>query len=1076
MDITPLYFNYDSPDVSKGKMYVHPFEDIKQSQIWKMESENMMNSIPSMMREYLTFDKFDEDTDRYNDIVNSFTTEIDRITDDIQANGVTRDNQRAINDLVTNINQQMATGDLSLMRDNLASFRAWDAREMVAGKEDPVLYKRMRDAKKNEFLNNTSRDNLISIGTEQIITRPDLNDENFKKSLMFEQAKRKYQKSLESPLEEWWGDEDELADIINGGIRNIDRGYVQQQAKYIHGIQNPVYEDPIVVKEDENGNRVAVVNPFHPYAKEASELLAQMRATQKQYQHHVSTKGNGNSKRRPKPGDFDDSQFGDIFNEDLESTTIEVNTSYAFTPIYTLTAPFANAEQPLDGIKLDNTKRAIIERGTYNGLKSVDDYNKKDKSGKRISEAEDLMNTLAAIRDSDYFVRSGKQTGFDKAVNNYFYGAPNMEIDGKDALVDYFEDVCYRIASLGDIKGKNGKDINGLKHGIITYTDSNGYVTSLIDDETGIKYNVKRVINSHGDAPLLGRTGYHYKVTGVWIGNDLFTINNGDIHSSENINKIYTKFKPIKDAYIDYNSRATRSYRAVMLDVAADSKVNTAVTNNMNNNKKNLVIVNRRIADQEKINEQQKKVNETKNKNDKAKEKEKLDALIKASSAQQDIYNGQPGGFKDGYTVVKVNKYIGSVDGIKSVFECEVKMDKNSDKTETMLIGVSDKGSGPFLQYAIQQDLVDAYVKNGNHKIPKNLFYRLTDQNYQDFDDYLTTYTIYDNSDKSIQVKNAEGKLESKEGENYTDIPLENLGSYLRLNFEKNAYMIRVYAPENGPKEYMLLFHNSETDEWEAIENTSGIDRMSLDELYNNVMWYGLDKSLNKNETLSYDGTTRSTLYRFFENYFPTVRIGDYNYKFESIMKKKFSKGYADYPTYYTNLFDHVVLGGLAKTCFNNTNKDDITFKSGCSFLLAGLFPDLAGDPDKVTTQTLYKLTKSATYNNVNQYLAFGKELNIDKVKDGGELSNLVITGTILYLPEIDREGIVYTQYNGHNYVKYVLCTYDGKLEMMPLEKFLGMEKPKTANGKVRYCHIGNVTDKYYNKYMNFNTGEEQKK
>lgn len=1075
MDIAPLYFNYESPDVSKGKMYVHPFEDIKQSQIWKMESENMMNSLPSMMREYLTFDKFDEDTDRYNTIINNFTTEIDRITDDIQANGVTRDNQRAINDLATNINQQMATGDLSLMRDNLASFRAWEAREMEAGKEDPVLYQRMRDAKKNEFLNNTSRDNLISIGTEQIVSRPDFNDDNIKRSAMFELAKRITQRSAESPVETSWGTEDDLADIINGVFKTEDRGYVQQQAKYMHDIPNPVYEDPIIVVEDKKGNRTAIVNPYHPYAKEASEYLAQMRATQKQYQHKVSTKSNG--KGRTTLDRFDGSQFGDIFSDGLESTTVDINTAYAFTPIYTLTAPFDIAEQPLDGIKLDNTKRSMIEGAIFNGLKSVDQYNEKDKSGKRISEAEDIMNILSAIRNSDYIVSDGKQSGFDKAVNNYFYGAKNIETDGNDWLIDYLYDTRRRILIAESkhhyYKYKDGDDVNGLKNGVILHREGDN-LTAITDEETGLKYEVSYVESpSYGSDYVGNTTGF--VCTGVYFGDTLYRFNE--------LGKIYTeKLKPLQQAYKDYNTRATRSYRAVVLNVAENSKVNTAVVNNMNNNKKNLVVINERLSNQSEINALEKEIKDVTNEKKKKELQEKLNkakqGVSKISSDQQDFYYGQDGSFKDGYTVVKVNKYIGSVDGIKSVFECEVRKDKKSDKTETMLIGVSNKGSGPFLQYAIQQDLVDAYVNNGDHKIPKNLFYRLTDQNYQDFDDYLTTYTVYDNSSKSIQVKNAEGELVPKEGENYADIPLENLGSYLRLNFEKNAYMIRVYAPENGPKEYMLLFHNSETDEWEPIENKSGVDRMDLDELYNNVMWYGLDKSLNDKETLSYDGTTGSTLYRFFENYFPKARIGNYNYSFEFIMKGKSKSGktYADYPTYYTNLFDHIVLGGLAKTCFNNANKDDITFKSGCSFLLAGLFPDLASDPDKVTAQTLYKLTKSATYDNVKQYLSFGNELNIDKVRSGGELSNLVTTGSILYLPEIDREGVVYTQYNGHDYVKYVLCAYNGKLEMMPLEKFLDMEKPKTANGKARYCHIGNVTDKYYNKYMKFNTGEEQKK
>ena len=1072
MDIAPLYFNYESPDVSKGKMYVHPFEDIKQSQIWKMESENMMNSLPSMMREYLTFDKFDEDTDRYNTIINNFTTEIDRITDDIQANGVTRDNQRAINDLATNINQQMATGDLSLMRDNLASFRAWEAREMEAGKEDPVLYQRMRDSKKNEF--------LISIGTEQIVSRPNFNDDNIKRSAMFELAKRITQRSAESPIETSWGTEDDLADIINGVFKTEDRGYVQQQAKYLHGIPNPVYENPIIVYEDEKGNRTAIVNLYHPYAKEASEYLAQMRATQKQYEHKVSTKSNG--KARTTPGAFDGSQFGDIFSDDLEPTTVDINTAYAFTPIYTLTAPFDTAEQPLDGIKLDNTKRSMIEGAIFNGLESVDQYGKKDKSGKNISEAEDYMNMFSAIRNSAYFTEDpSKQAGFDKAVNNYFYGSLGIEIDNTDWLFDYFNNRAENIekkyydVAIGknlDDKFSDNQSISGLHKGTTVCKDKNGKIIALIDDETGIKYKVH---TNQTTPDFYSKTqSMRFVVDGVYIGKEWYGLNDKNIY--------HEKLDKLRQAYQDYNSRAIRSYRAVVLNVAADSKVNTAVVNNMNNNKKNLVVINERLSNQDEINALEKEIKDITNEKKKKELQEKLNkakqGVSKISSDQQDSYYGQDSGFKDGYTVVKVNKYIGSVDGIKSVFECEVKKDKNSDKTETMLIGVSDKGSGPFLQYAIQQDLVDAYVNNGDHKIPKNLFYRLTDQNYQDFDDYLTTYTVYDNSSKSIQMKNAEGKLVPKEGENYTDIPLENLGSYLRLNFEKNAYRIRIFAPENGPKEYMLLFHNSETDEWEAIENKSGVDRMDLDELYNNVMWYGLDKSFNKKETLSYDGTTGSTLYRFFENYFPKARIGNYNYSFEFIMKGKSKSGktYADYPTYYTNLFDHIVLGGLAKTCFNNANKDDITFKSGCSFILAGLFPDLASDPDKVTAQTLYKLTKSATYDNVKQYLSFGKEQNIDKVRDGGELSNLVTTGTILYLPEIDKEGVVYTQYNGHDYVKYVLCAYDGKLEMMPLEKFLDMEKPKTANGKVRHCHIGNVTDKYYNKYMKFNTGEEQKK
>lgn len=548
MEIQPLYFQYTMPESSSGLMYVHPLQDVKQSQMWAMESQNALEQLPSAIREYLTFDTFDEDKPRYNEILDKYKNEINNLTESIKFHNdnMTAKDRIALGDLSSRIKTDMATGDLSLIRDNYLAYNMWLKDNEEPGINQPIVYEKMKEDMKNKFLHNTSRNNLINLSTNNVIDKPVISDEMLK-SVFNQVFQRQSQKYLNGPITTSWGNEKDYYSILRGFFKDINNGFTEQQNKYING-KGEVYTDPIkLVKDEKTGAIYCDIDWSHPMAKEADWMLTQLRKTSITYGHNASLK-----EKNPAPWDFREN-LGD---NNLEGT-IEVNIAKPFR--YLMNPTNDKHGQQSDLMKYDIMKQSILQHAVNSGI---------DNANSLI----DFLNNFAS--NSPY--STGDSTY--SAIDNYFLGA-NGILDEKnnDIILNY-------------IKNQGEKYCNQLKNGELKPIDEDEF--DISDNNLGIKFRIENYIKNH---TLINDFEYNiapYRCIGFSIGGKYYDIDTGVFKRQIGISKFYNDLNTIRESYMKYRQKGIKSYKTVMLNLSKDS--NETISKWLNENTAKLLIIDKR--------------------------------------------------------------------------------------------------------------------------------------------------------------------------------------------------------------------------------------------------------------------------------------------------------------------------------------------------------------------------------------------------------------------------------------------------------------------------------------------------
>lgn len=984
MDINPKFFSYTSPTVSVGTMYEHPIEDIKQSQKWYIDSQSMINQFPAQMQQYLAFDVFDEDKDRYNEIISNYDSDIKNITDDIKKNGITNNNQRNLYDLVSKINTDISTGDLSLMNDKNIAYQTWIVGNSKIGAEEPLLYDAMKKSIKEQLVNTISKEEIPSIISQSMIARPDFNDKDFLNSVAHEYFRRISMSSDGSKTTYSYGNERELAEIINGAMRNADGGYLNSISKYIYD-KNIDWVDAIKIEQVEiNGKKteIAVVDSTHPYAKEAQKILDQLRATQTVY-------------KAPKVSNSSYVPYAYLGNTGTETSPskVQVHTGIAFS--------LMNGQESSNNDYIPNSKDRLKH---HIAKQSLDNYAHMD--GCDI----DVANSFI-----DFLYKKNNTTSNPeniKGIDNYFLsGGTNNEL--KKSFDKYWNDRIYdlrdrinkdwnRIQKYRNNKNSYDNSSIGLQDGVIINEKNNGKF-DITDKQSGItlldcEYEV--VAAGAPVAATINCDFNHIKYNGVEFTKQ---------SALDNLNKYAQTYYSLINTYSD------KTYKTETLNLSDEGSKKLA--KELSKYKNNLVFIDKRTIQDKPKEPDYNDLDETQKK--KAKEnyntsKKDIDEKNKnRTSYIQDNYGYYSKEDNKGYKIIGVNSYCGNIDGIDCVFECRVK-NEDTDEEEIHLIGVGDRtGQDYWVQNELKNQLYKIY-QTESKTIPDNVYRRIFDPYFDMFNDYITTKYVFDFTNKEgTSLDN-----QQQAGTNYIDIIVDGseMEKYLGLPFtDKYKWKIRKYIDDT----YQLYYFDSKTKDYTLYDNSlqsTQEGRMPEHIIYDIIISTSIDDSLSKNKTFDsvplQDDPNKSTFGLFLMQ------------KLNCTNTEKINK---QHPDYNTDINARIFIN--AYTFYKEYSTSNYSYAS------------VAYDfQDKTQGKPLYLCKDN---NDIKPYFSFTGMNQTNNYKKGTSGYNNLRDGNIITLDN-DIEGVVYTQFVGSTTVaaKYVQYTDNaGVRHFIPVDKFLSLGK-----------------------------------
>lgn len=1015
MDIAPNYFNYESPDVSKGMMYQHPLEDVKQSQLWAMQTKNALEQMPSAIRDYLTFDTFDKDKPRYNEIIDKYKGEIDSLVNNIQSHNdkMTPEDRIALSSLTSRIRTDMATGDLSLMRDNNMVWNLWNERESELGVTEPIKWEKMKEAKKNEFMNNKSRENLVDISSEKFIARPDLNDVNgFINSMILPAFQRtSVSKDGTRTTTYWYDTDEELAEIVNGAIRNIDRGWLGQEYKYVYGIDGIEWKNPVILVEDEKGNKVAVADPNNPYYYETQKIIDEMRARQTNYTPPKvsSSSGRGSSSR----------SAGSWGNTGVESYTgdVEVFIPKKASWLFGFGSIPENQKNAKDIKKYKSEKRGIDKMAMFNGV-----------------EVDGVVNpviSMLSVSPLTGLANSGFADQFDSFMLNPIGDADFIEKAWRERLSAIDKDI--RIDWKNIKGGKNKRFDCKFANGRYEVEDKTSGITLFVSESE---------INQAHDPMTNTLAGNTY--TSLSTDMNKIKLNGNEIKKGDAISQI----ERYRAAYLDVVANyGDRKYNTEMIELTDVSKQKFA--NVLNKYNQHLVYVSRRGQNDKTQtattasrnpsgdgetpsdnlrwgSEQNKTIQEEVQD---IKDTEKKGNAFARTANQQDYY-----GFYDEkgtgakYKILSVEKYCGNIDGVACVFECTV--DVGDGKTETQLIGLSDKSSKDYwVQSELKNEFLKTYIADGK-TIPDNIYRRMADPSFEEFYDFVNSYFIYDFTDEDQEKFKKSGQT----GLNYQDFKIDNglLEDYLGYPFTGgDKYILRVIRPQNGNQSYLLLERNN-NGEYVPAKNLHDTfdDYMPLDIIYDYILANATNRALANNK--SFDSkqidSGISSLTTYIMNYMgvnSANKINANHERYESdLTTGLFVNGYNFFKSHPSSNWSYAI---AAYRLYDNSNSDI-----------------------NITDHT--SLYNNRNNESVKKYVGFTGITGTSNYRKGGDKARSIHKGHIIWLPNAKVEGVVDTQHMGSSSeAKYVMYNDSkGIRHFIPLDEFLRLDTK---------CSIGSVKE-----------------
>jgi len=562
--ITPLYYDYTPIELGEGKIYQSPMEYIAEdAQNQAMTAALYDNMINNQLPEFLANIPY-LDKDKYDKLAGEYTTAIDDIARTLSENPYDKNAQRLIAELATRFRKDMSPqGELGLMAANKGGLDVWMQNNLPYATTDPETYEKMYEKKKEELLTNTDPYEIPNIISENIVPKPELYD---KDKIGFAGEKMAVETNgFKDPAA---NDNTRIASIVSDYFNDDKyKPYLEQH----NALEIPLYKD-------------GVINDEHPFAEEAKNLEATLKAMRYETKPSRYTGNGGKSRgnRNSGSGSGNNSGGGNgigfLFDESTENYIPNLSFSQMFESQRNIKRGDYNYE---DVSNVQFLKQLYAKSGltdnNVNGLNYVTkghftNYldNTVDENGESISDKKKEKMLNKNVRDyiKDNLSRSTLRwiiQNKDKGESSHFNNGIGFTVISKKRSQQYTGDLTQYTYTL------KLKDQFGLEYDATYTVDNQG---EYKNHSVTPSYDVVKLFNGlkNNYAELNNKESQKVK-TMSWERNELYQKNNKFLSSLVAFcNRSYRKnendqLEPVADGVVLYNTDKRKSNQKI-IDVA----------------------------------------------------------------------------------------------------------------------------------------------------------------------------------------------------------------------------------------------------------------------------------------------------------------------------------------------------------------------------------------------------------------------------------------------------------------------------------------------------------------------------